>query len=128
MANINNGPIPGGTFTVLPSAARTAAPDTQEFTTSGHQYLTLVIDATAITATPSITVTVLGVDPVSGKTFTVLAGVAITAVGTQVLRIGPGLTAAANSVANDVLPGRFRISVAHGDADSITYSIGALAA
>lgn len=116
-----------GVFSALPSAARTTAPDTQEFELpSRARALHLVIDATAITATPSITVTVSGVDRVSGKTYTLLAGAAITAVSTQILKIGPALTASANAVANDYLPPIIRVSVAHGDADSITYSIGGL--
>lgn len=118
----NRGPV-----TVLPSAARIAAPDTQEFEAQGVEFerLVLVVDVTAITDTPSITVTVSGVDRVSGKVFTLLVSAAIVATGTTVLRIGPALTAAANLVANDLVPPVFRVAVAHGDADSITYSVGA---
>lgn len=112
---------------LLPSAARTATPDTQEIELSGGDIRGVVIftDVTAITDTPSITVNVLGVDRTSGKTWPILAGAALTSVSTQALRIGPGLTAAANSVANDLLPPVFRINVVHGDADSITYSVAA---
>lgn len=116
-----------GPFAVLPSAARTATPDTYEFEHDGSA-LHLVVDVTAVTATPSITVTVAGVDRVSGKTYTLLASAAITGTGTTVLKIGRGLTAAANSVANDVLPPVFRVTVTHGDADSITYSVAGLLA
>jgi hypothetical protein len=116
-----------GVFTVLPSAARTATPDTQEFELpSRANALHLVIDATAITSTPSITVTVSGVDRLSGKTYTLLAGAAVATVSTQILKVGPALTASANAVANDYLPPIIRISVAHGNANSITYSIGGL--
>jgi len=125
MANVISTLSSRGPFTVLPSAARTAAPDTQEFEVSGVDYsgLHLVIDVTAIAATPSITVTVAGVDRLSGKVYTILASAAITATGTTVLKIGRALTAAANLVANDFLPPVFRVSVSHADADSITYSI-----
>lgn len=118
------------TFEVLPSAARTADPDTIEFELSGRGYeysgLVLVIDATAVTATPALTVTVSGVDRVSGKLFTILASTAIATAVTTVLKIGPGLTAAANLVANDRLPPIFRVTCSHGDADSITYSVGGM--
>lgn len=114
-----------GTATVLASAARTATPDTQELEVAGYRGLHLTIDVTAVDATPSVTVTILGVDRVSGKTYTILASAAITGVSTTILKVGPGLTAAANLVANDVLPPVIRISAAHADADSITYSIGA---
>lgn len=118
-------------FEVLPSEARTTDPDTQEFEMSGRGYdytggLVLIIDATAVTATPALTVTVSGVDRVSGKLFTILASAVIATAVTTVLKIGPGLTAAANLVVNDRIPPVFRITCAHGDADSITYSIGGM--
>jgi hypothetical protein len=131
MANtITNILASGAYFQVLPSAARIADPDTQEFQVDRRGYgprgLVLVIDATAVTATPALTVTVSGVDRVSGKVYTILASTAIATAVTTILKIGPGLTAAANLVANDQIPPVFRITCAHGDADSITYSIGGM--
>jgi len=128
MANVLHDLSQSGPFTVLASAARTAAPDTHEFDASRCDYsaLYVVIDVTAIAATPSITVTVSGVDYVSGKVFTVLASAAITATGTTVLHIGPGITAAANAQEDQHVPPVFRVTVTHGDADSITYSVGGL--
>lgn len=114
-----------GRFEVYASAARTADPDTQELEVAGYRGLHLVIDATAATSTPSVVFTILGVDRVSGKTYTILASAAITGAGTTVLRVGPGLTAATNLVASDVLPPVIRITAAHGDSDSLTYSVGA---
>lgn len=115
-------------FTALPSAARTASPDSQEYELVHVDYraLHLIVDVTAVNLTPSITVTVDGVDPVSGQGYTILASAAITAVGTTVLRVGPSLTGAANTVAKDYLPPFFRITAAHADADSITYSVAGL--
>lgn len=115
-----------GQVTVLASAARTATPDTVELEVAGYRGVHLIIDATASAATPSVVVTILGVDRLSAKTYTILASAAITGTGTTVLRVGPGLTASANTVANDVLPPVIRIQSVHGDADSLTYSIGAL--
>ncbi len=71
----------------------------------------VVVDITAITA-GNIVVTVQGKDEVSGKYYTILTSAALAAAATTVLRIYPGLTAAANTVANDVLPTKFRVSVA----------------
>ncbi|WP_055563609.1 hypothetical protein [Streptomyces atriruber] len=117
-------------FQVMASAARTATPDTEEFEITGRGYeysgLHLIIDATAVTATPALTVTVSGVDRVSGKTYTILQSAVIATAVTTVLRIGVGLTPAANTVASDSLPPVFRVTAAHGDADSITYSIGGM--
>jgi hypothetical protein len=63
-------------------------------------------------STPSLTVTVQGKDPVSGQYYTILASAAITSNGLTALRIYPGIPAAANSTANDVLPSQWRISAA----------------
>lgn len=70
----------------------------------------VVIDITSITGTtPTATFTVQGKDPTSGKYYTILASTALNAVATTVLRIGPSLTAAANLVANDIMPRCFRV-------------------
>jgi hypothetical protein len=117
-------------FEVLPSAARTTAPDTQEFEIQGRGYeyngVHLVIDATVVTATQTLTVTVSGVDRVSGKIYTILTSAAVTAAGTVVLKIAPNLTAAANLAVNDYLPPVFRISVAVANGLTATYSIGGM--
>ena len=122
----NNIRVAGHQNIVMASAARTATPDTEELEVpKGARYAHVVIDCTASAATPSVVFTVSGVDRASGKVYTLLASAAITGTGTTVLRIGPGLTAAANLVANDVLPPVIRFTATHGDADSITYSLGA---
>jgi hypothetical protein len=108
---------------VAPSAARTASHAVRVNNPSGR-YGRLTIDATAITATPSVTVTIRGVDKVSGKKRDILASAAITGVSTVVLEVGPGLTASANAVANNFMPTDIEIDFTHGDADSITYSAG----
>lgn len=125
MANVITGGV-GRSFAIFASAARTATPDTQEFELpAGTNYGHFIIDCTAVTATPSVVFTISGVDRLSGKVYTILASAAITGTGTTVLKVGPGLTAAANLVANDILPSVIRITATHGDADSITYSMGA---
>lgn len=111
--------------TVLASAARTASINSADLVNYNARGIIVVIDATAITATPSIVATIKGKDTLSGKYNTILASAAITAVSTTVLKVGPALTAAANLVANDLLPRIWRVEIAAGDADSITYSIGA---
>jgi hypothetical protein len=112
-----------GGGTLLPSAARTAAIQTAAMLNEDSQYLDVIVDITAWTA-GSITLTLQGQDPASGTWYTLLASAALAAVATTVLRIGPGLTAAANLVANVALPRTWRVSVAVGGAQSITYSIG----
>lgn len=108
---------------VMPSAARTATSSVRIKNRQG-KYGRLIIDATAAADTPSVVVTIKAVDKVSAVESTVLASAAITGVGTTILKVGPGLTAAANLVANDVLPPEIEIEAVHADTDSITYSIG----
>lgn len=111
---------------VLPSAARTANPTAVEVDTKFADDLLLIIDVSAVALTPQITVTISGVDPISGNTYTILDSAGISAVGTTTLQVGPASTPSANSVADAVLPLKVQVSVAHLDADSITYSIAAI--
>lgn len=87
----------------------------------------LVVDITAITGTtPTLTVTLQGKDPVSGKYYTILVSAALNAIGTTVLRVHPSLTPAVNLVANDVLPAVYRaISAIGGTTPAVTYTVSA---
>lgn len=89
--------------------------------------LHLVIDVTVISGTtPTLTVTIEGKDPVSGKYYTILASAALSAVATTVLKVYPALTAAANLVANDVLPRNWRVKTAiAGTTPAVTATIAA---
>lgn len=111
--------------TALASAARTASTNSSNLTNYNARGVVVVIDVTAIVAAPSITVTIKGRDTLSGQFSTILASAAITAVGTTKLVVYPGVAAAANSKADEPLPRVWRVEVAHGNANSITYSIGA---
>lgn len=113
------------TFVALPSSARTATPNSQEFIDLGRASagLIVVVDTTNVTATGSLTVLIEGVDSLTGKTWTILQSAAITATGTAVLRVHPNLTAAANVTAKDIIPPRIRVTVTHLNAVSVTYSV-----
>lgn len=113
---------------VYASAARTATPTAVTVPTGRFNALHLVIDVTAVTATPSVVCTIDGYDPISGKYYNLLTSAALTDAGapyTRVLKIGRGLPVTANLSANDVLPSVVRVTMTHGDADSITYSVAA---
>lgn len=88
--------------------------------------LKLVIDITAIAGTsPTVTVTIQGKDPVSGKYYTLLASAALAATGTTTLTIYPGIATVANASVDDVLPATWRISVVvGGTGPSATMTIG----
>jgi len=114
------------TFTVLESAARTASVNSSTFPNSRHKGLHLVIDATASAATPSVVFTIQGYSPLGDDYYTILASAAVTGAATTVLRVYPGLAAAANLAVSDCLPPLWRVSAVAGDADSLTYSVAAL--
>ena len=125
--------IEKGHAILLASAARTATSDTIEINGANFEGMSLgsmtnidiIIDVTAITATPSVAVTLQGKDPASGKLYDLLASiVALTAVGTTVLRIGKDVVAAAGVAANTFIPDEVILKFTHADADSITYSVG----
>jgi hypothetical protein len=111
--------------TLFGSAARTATENGADQINNNYTSAHITIDATAVTATPSVVFTVQGKDPVSGKYYTILASAAITGTGTTVLRVFPAATPAANLAANDFIPHVWRVIATHGDADSITYTVGA---
>jgi len=116
--------------TVFPSVARTASHNSQDFSNSDFAKSSgigavITIDCTADPASASVVFTVQGKDPTSGKYYTILASAAIAATGTTTLRVHPDLTAAANTVAKDMMPAVWRVAAVHADGDSITYSVGA---
>ena len=114
-------------FVILPSAARTATPNSQLLIPSGAVYegITVVVDMTAITATGTVTVAIDAIDPASGKNVNLLTSAAISTVSTTVLKVHPNLPAAANTQAQAMLPTRVQITATHGNGVSMTYSIGA---
>lgn len=82
------------------------------------------IDVSAASATPSVVFTIEGIAPTGKSTvYTVLTSAAITGVGLTVLRVSPHLTAAANTIAKDILPAALKITATHADTDSITYEM-----
>lgn len=111
---------------IYDSAARTATSNVvRDDRNHPRRGMHLIIDVTAIAATPSVVPSIQGFDGVSGKYYDILVGAAIVATGTTILKVFPGATIVANLVANDFMPGRWRLLMTHADADSITYSVSA---
>lgn len=113
---------------LLASAARTATVSTDTQENLGHVGCHVVVEVTALAATPSVVVTIEGEDPaVPGEFYTILSGTAITDVtgtGRYVFKVGPGIAVSAGAAAADYLPARWRVTATHADTDSITYSVG----
>jgi hypothetical protein len=115
----------GRSITLFNLLARTATLNSGDQNGESFEFLHVIIKVTAASATPSVVFRIQGKDPASGDWYDILVSAAITGAGTTVLKVGPGLTAAANLVANDMIPSVWRLRAEHADADSITYSAGA---
>lgn len=111
---------------VLASAARTLLQAVEILQSSADNAVALIftVDTTLDPGTASITPSIAFFDPISETWTTILTGAAIAATGTVRLRIGEGLTAAANLTVNDVIARKFRFNMAVADGESMTYSVG----
>lgn len=87
----------------------------------------LVVDITAITGTtPTLTVIVEGMDEASGKFYALLTSAALSATGTTLLTVYPGVTAAANVAAAQALPKTWRVRYTiAGTTPAVTATVGA---
>ena len=112
-------------FQVLPSAARTAAVNSADFTNpGGAKGLRVWVKVTVDPAAAAVTFTIQGKTQ-QGDYYTLLASAALAAVATTTLVIHPDIAASANVNALNVLPHTWRVAVTVADADSFTYSVGA---
>lgn len=108
---------------LLPSTATTASPNPVQLQgLQRHSGIVVVVDVSAVTSTAGVTVSVVGVDRVSGNTWPILTSAAITTVSTTALRIHPGIAVVANQSTSDVLPPLVQINFTNTNSASITYS------
>lgn len=114
--------------TLLASAARTATEASADQTNVNARGVIITVDVTAVSATPSITMDIEHKDVASSAYESLLlTSSAITATGTHTYIVYPGIGAASDDVvqvAGFPLGRTWRVNVTHGDADSITYSVG----
>lgn len=103
------------TIAMLLSAA-TASTNGPDMENIGGRGVQLVINITTLTGTvPTATFTIQGKDSsATPQYYNILASTALAATGVTVLKVYPGLTAAANTVANDVLPATWRVILTAG--------------
>jgi len=111
--------------TILASAVRAATTNGADNVNYGARGIHVVIDVTAVPGIDTVTPTIQGYDPASGKYYTILAGAAIVATGTVVMRVYPSQVAAANVAVADCLPSMWRVIMTHSAATNFTYSVGA---
>ena len=109
--------------TFLASAARTTTQTSADITTYNTRGITVILDMTVV-GTGSVTVTINGKDPASGKYYNLLTGAAVVTNSTNVYRIQEALAAAANKDVGAILPRVIQIVVTANNANSATYSVG----
>ncbi len=114
---------------LLASAARTSESVSPEMENINCRGVIVTLDVTAVTETPSLTLSVEFKDLASGKWEKLLtASAAVTAQGTHSYLVYPdgGLVAADDivQIAPWALPRYWRVKVAHTNTDSATYSAG----
>lgn len=107
---------------VLPSASRTTT-QTNILTLGGDTVGLVAVLHMTVVGTGSVTLTVSGYDPVGGATWTILTGAAVITNTTNVYKIYPGLTAAANATVSDVIPRTIQLTVTANNANAATYSL-----
>ena len=117
-------------FKLLPSATLAAGSQSAGFQNEdpySKGFGQFIVDVTAISGTlATLTILIEGFDPTSGKYYTLLQSAGLTATGTTVLHLGPGLPATANVSANAILTRNFRVRFTiTGTTPSVTFSVGA---
>jgi len=115
-------------YILAASAARTANPTLAPaaFDNDPGQCGVVVVVNITSAGTGSINCFVEGYDPASAAYFTILDSGALTTNQTKVLTVYPHVTDAANSKAGQALTKRWRVRINHNNANSITYSVGAV--
>lgn len=119
-----------GNLTVFPSAVRAATVASADMQNRFGKGIILFINMVAVPGGDTVTFTIQGriplpAKPAAGTYYTILASTALVGTGLTVLRVYPGLTAAANLVVSDVLPVDWRINAAHSGAGNFTYTVTA---
>ena len=113
------------TEAVFASAVRAATGNSLDQRNPMQKGAVITIDMTAVPTVDTVTFTVEGKDPISGKYYTILTSAAIVAVSTVILRVYPALVAIANLTVNDVLPDTWRVVATHSAGTNFTYSVAA---
>lgn len=117
MSNIDN-----STEFTMPLNTYAATVNSPDQSNRSYRGAHIIINTTTVnsgTFTPKIQ----GRDPISGNYYDILTGSAINAAGLTVLKVYPGITAAANAAVSDVLPRGWRIVMTGASTPSHIFSI-----
>ena len=77
--------------------------------------VTVFLDVASLSGTsPSFVPTIEGYDSVTGQSYTLLTGPSVTAAGTHVMQVYPGLASSAGAAADAVLPQQWQLAYTIG--------------
>lgn len=110
---------------VAPSASRTVTTTFGTFVNVNHRALHLAVNVTVIGA-DTLTIDIEGRQLFPPFDFyPLLTSLAISAIGTTILKVGIGFSPIANLTANDMIPAVWQVVATHSGVDPITYSMNA---
>lgn len=107
---------------ILASAARTATTNgalTDNLSERGVYFVTNITAGAGYSIQPELQIQ----DVTSGNYISVATGVALTASGTYLFKVYPGITEIAGFAYSMALPRYWRFRMVHGNANSVTYSV-----
>jgi hypothetical protein len=124
-AVLTNTAAPNTGVVLLTAVGVTTTQTSTDQTNLNGSRVTVVLDMTTV-GTGSVTLSIQGKDPASGKYYTLLSGAAVTTNSTNVYYVYPGAPATANVSANAPLPKTWRVQAVANNANATTYTVGAL--
>lgn len=117
VSNTTYQPLPQNTYT----ATTVNSMDQTNNNYKGGHFIINIVTATSGTYTPHIQAK----DPISGLYYDILVGSALSAVGTTILKVYPGIGVVANGSASDILPQIWRVQLIGASTPSMVLSVDA---
>lgn len=111
--------------TALASASRTVTTASADIVNTSYRGVHVILNVTAYTS-GTWTPTIEGKDPVSGNYYLICTGTTISATGTTLLKVYPGIFAQVENapVCNDIVPRTWRVNMVGATTPSATFSVG----
>lgn len=99
----------GNTTAALIAAGTASTQSNKQITNYNARSLAVILNVTTAT-TATLALTITG-SSASGYTYTILTGASVVTTGTNIYRVGPGLTAVTNLTVNDFVPRNLLVTV-----------------
>ena len=106
ITNSNTGDVMQGQLTAAAAAGTYWSPNLPN--PSAHA-LKCLVSISSVAPGGTLTVTLMGVDPPSGRPYTLLASAALGSVADTLLEVGPGVTVGTNTAASVFVPATWKV-------------------